>query len=362
MRDLSLVGLSEDGRYVVLRGSSGEAFRVPADDRLRATLRGDRARLGQLEIQMDSALRPRDIQARIRRGESAEAVAEAAQVPVERIMAYAVPVLAEREHVCDRARLATIRRNHVSGQSALFGDAIGGILRARDVDATTVAWDSWRRADGRWVVSVEVPGEDGPALYLFDAPGRYVVADNELASRLVGDVAPDMDDTDEMALAAAITADPEGPATDEIPAVDVPADEDVDEPGVTSLKRARARRALAQEQLGAIPGLGAPPDPTVAGPAEHEQSRSGEAGEAVQQELTTKAEPAVDVPGADTAAGDSMPTDDLSETASQARAAGDDTSPGPPDSPDPPPKRSRRRERRRVPSWDEIMFGNKPDE
>lgn len=335
MRDLSLVGLSEDRRHVVLRSPSGEAFRVPADDRLRATLQGDRARLGQLEIQMDSALRPRDIQARIRRGESAEAVAEAAQVPVERIMAYAVPVLAEREHVCDRARLSTIRRSHASGQSALFGDTIGSTLRTRDVDPETVEWDSWRRADGRWVVSVNVPGEDAPALYLFDAPGRYVVADNDLASRLVGDIADG--DTDEMALATAIADEPEGPATDEIPVIDEAVEDDYDEPGVTSLKRARARRALAQEQL------------LLEGEAPPETAR--------EPAVRPETEPAEPPPAADTEA-----TDDLSEDARQVRAAGDDTPPPPPEKPAAAPKRSRRRERRRVPSWDEIMFGNKTDE
>src|SRR5690606_24365193 len=79
MRDLSLVGLSEDRRYVLVRSASGERFRLPVDESLRAALSGDRARLGQLEIQMDSALRPRDIQARIRRGESPEEVADAAK-------------------------------------------------------------------------------------------------------------------------------------------------------------------------------------------------------------------------------------------------------------------------------------------
>ena len=57
---------------------------------------------------MDSALRPRDIQARIRAGETPEAVAEAAQTTVDKIMTYAGPVLAEREHVAER-RAALVR-------------------------------------------------------------------------------------------------------------------------------------------------------------------------------------------------------------------------------------------------------------
>ena len=79
MREARLVGLSQDGKQLILAmAETGEEFAVPVDDRLRAALRGDRARLGQLEIQMESALRPRDIQARIRAGESPEAVAAVA--------------------------------------------------------------------------------------------------------------------------------------------------------------------------------------------------------------------------------------------------------------------------------------------
>ena len=59
------------------------------DTRLRAALRGENLRLGQLEMKMESALRPRDIQARIRAGESPEDVAAAAQTTVEAIMGFA---------------------------------------------------------------------------------------------------------------------------------------------------------------------------------------------------------------------------------------------------------------------------------
>src|SRR4028118_987793 len=68
MRDLRLVSISEDRLHVVLRADdTGEQFRVAAHD-LRSALRGERARLGQLESHMDSALRPRDIPARTRAG------------------------------------------------------------------------------------------------------------------------------------------------------------------------------------------------------------------------------------------------------------------------------------------------------
>src|SRR6476469_5392784 len=92
-QDLTLVGLTDDQRRLVLVSDAGEEFTLPADARLRAALRGDHARLGQLEITMDSALRPRDIQARIRAGESPEQVAAAAQTTLDRVLGYATPVL-----------------------------------------------------------------------------------------------------------------------------------------------------------------------------------------------------------------------------------------------------------------------------
>src|SRR3954447_25959746 len=151
-RDLTLVGVTRDGRKLILVSDSGEEFTVPADARLRAALRGEHARLGQLEITMESALRPRDIQARIRAGESPESVAAVAQTTVEKIMGYATPVLAERAHIADRAQRASVRRKGADGPARLLGDTVADRLRARNVAPSAVEWDAWRREDGRWTL------------------------------------------------------------------------------------------------------------------------------------------------------------------------------------------------------------------
>src|SRR6478752_2593530 len=152
MRNLRLVGLSADGRQVVLVDDTGAEFATPADDRLRAALRGDRARLGQLEIEMDSALRPRDIQARIRAGDTPETVAGLAQVSVDRIMPYDVPVLAERQHIAELARRSHVRRKGNDGPSRALADVVAERLQGRGVDALAAEWDAWRREDGRWAI------------------------------------------------------------------------------------------------------------------------------------------------------------------------------------------------------------------
>ncbi|TCC61254.1 DUF3071 domain-containing protein [Kribbella pittospori] len=200
MREARLVGLSQDGKQLILAlAETGEEFAVPVDDRLRAALRGDRARLGQLEIQMESALRPRDIQARIRAGESPEAVAAVAQMPMERVMAFAGPVLAERDHIASLAQRASVRRRGGADAPARnLGAWVTERLRTRQVDPTSAEWDAWRRDDGRWAVRVSyfVAAEDADeqkeekiAMFAYDAPGRYAVPDDDEARWLVGEQA-----------------------------------------------------------------------------------------------------------------------------------------------------------------------------
>ncbi|HET7326657.1 MAG TPA: septation protein SepH [Nocardioidaceae bacterium] len=193
MVELRLVGLSEDRHRLVLTDSVGQEFTVAVDDRLRAALRGDRARLGPLEVQMDSALRPRDIQARIRAGDSPEAVAEVAQVPVDKIMSYAVPVLAERQHMADRALRSGVRRKGGEGPGRLLGDLVADRLRSDNVDPDSAGWDAWRREDGKWTVTVThaAGGAEQTGTFTFDTLGRYATADDDAARWLLGEVTPE---------------------------------------------------------------------------------------------------------------------------------------------------------------------------
>ncbi|MET3960252.1 hypothetical protein ABIE44_000186 [Marmoricola sp. OAE513] len=210
MQHLTPVGLTEDGKDVVLTSPTGEEFSVPADD-LRATLgeaaneekpaeRKDQGhgfaqpvRRGQ-EMRMESALRPRDIQARIRSGETPEAVAAAAQTTVDGIMAFAAPVLAERAHVAATAVKSSIRRatTEASPVARTLDDASRQYFSTVSVRADDVEWDAWRREDGRWnlVGTYVVRGTEHRAEFTYDMPGRYVLADNDDARLLTGESVP----------------------------------------------------------------------------------------------------------------------------------------------------------------------------
>jgi hypothetical protein len=188
MAHLTLAGVSDDGKRLRLVDEDGTEHTVDLDERLRSATRGESRRL---ENKMDSALRPRDIQARIRGGESPEAVAQAAQTSVDKIMAFAAPVMAERQHVAERAQRSSVRRGEGSAPhgARTLGDAVASHLRALNVDPETVEWDAWRREDGRWslVGRYSTAERSGTAELTFDAPGNYVTLDNEDARWLVGE-------------------------------------------------------------------------------------------------------------------------------------------------------------------------------
>jgi len=192
MRVAQVVGLSPDGRFVIVATERGEELAIAADDRLRAALRGDRPRLGQLEIEMESALSPREIQTRIRSGESVDDVARVAGVERDRVERFAAPVLAEREHIAGLALTSSARRRGETSSHRTLRGVLTERLLDRGVDVDTVEWDSYRLDDGRWAVTASYRSGDTPrqALFYFDLAGRYSVAGNDDARWVLGDSSP----------------------------------------------------------------------------------------------------------------------------------------------------------------------------
>ncbi|GAA2103773.1 hypothetical protein GCM10009841_21150 [Microlunatus panaciterrae] len=189
MRTARPVRLTADGRSLIVVTDSGEELAILADDRLRAALRGDRPRLAQLEIELESALRPRDIQARIRAGESLEDVARAAGIPVERVEPFAAPVLAEREHVAGLAMASSVRRRGETSGHRNLRITLTDRLVSRGVDIDTLDWDSARMEDGRWSVTATYGSDESQrqATFLFDVRGRFSVAGNDEARWVLGE-------------------------------------------------------------------------------------------------------------------------------------------------------------------------------
>ena len=197
MLDLRLVNVSDDGSALVLVDGSGVQYSLPVDEALTAAVRGDRTRLGQLQIDTGE-LRPREIQTRVRAGESPEALSTETGVALERVRRYAGPVLAERQHVAELAQGAAARRlGAPDGPATVLSDIVTTRLEAAGVDLRTLRWDAWRREDGRWTVeashatahTVALAAGAGPsrAHFTFDPATRAVAPDDEHARWLMGE-------------------------------------------------------------------------------------------------------------------------------------------------------------------------------
>jgi Protein of unknown function (DUF3071) len=306
MQELRLVAVSEDGSYAILAvpGRSGR-FLLPIDDRLRTVARGQFSRLAQYEIEVENPLRPKEIQDRIRAGETAEEIADAAGIPPDRIRRFEGPILAERLYQAEQAQRATIRGHGESGPGPRLGDIVAERLTALGAHADSAEWDSRKRPDGNWQVQLQftVGGRAVIAEWIYDPRRRHVIPDDEQAIRLCLPA-------DEW---AAVAFGDRNRATATVTPIGSRQHSsysdhgrDFDRRGSAAAGRGRDAAVAATTQGAA----GAGTDP--AGPA---------------------AEP--DAPAAGTAA---------PAVATQAPAT--------------PPKKTGRARRSSVPSWDEIMFGN----
>src|SRR5215469_2669595 len=187
MQELRFVAVSEDGRYAVLAIPGRSArFTLPIDERLRAVALGQTSRLAQYEIEVESPLRPKEIQARIRAGETAEEIADAAGLPVERVRWFEGPVLAERAYIASQAQTASVRRQGDSAPGPRLGDIVPERISALGGDPDDADWDSRKRGDGNWQVSLTFTagGRLHLAEWTFDPRRRHAMPADEAAERL----------------------------------------------------------------------------------------------------------------------------------------------------------------------------------
>ncbi|MFE6309181.1 septation protein SepH [Nocardiopsis sp. NPDC057823] len=186
MHELRLVAVSEDGTYLVLASTGrGTRFMLPVDDRLRAAVRGQFSRLGQYEIEVENPLRPKEIQARIRSGETAEAISEISGIPIERVRWFEGPVLQEREYIAQQAQRAAVR---IAGEAAPAGNLEELVTRrigAHQLETGDAVWDSWKREDRTWQLKLVFldGGEERVAHWLYEPRHNTVTPADEEAAR-----------------------------------------------------------------------------------------------------------------------------------------------------------------------------------
>jgi hypothetical protein len=187
MQELRFVAVSEDCRYAVLAVPGRSArFTLPIDERLRAVALGQTSRLAQYEIEVESPLRPKEIQARIRAGETVEEIADAAGIAVERVRWFEGPVLAERAYVADQAQLASVRRQGDATPGPRLGEIVTERLKVFGTDPEDAQWDAKKLGDGSWQVQLIFisGGRLHTAEWIFDQRRRHVLPADDNAARM----------------------------------------------------------------------------------------------------------------------------------------------------------------------------------
>ncbi|MER3390043.1 MAG: septation protein SepH [Microcella sp.] len=177
MDELTVVG-AEDGALIVV-SAAGDRFRIPITEGLHAALRQHRPAGASAH-----RVGPKDIQAAIRSGQSAAEVAAATGEPLEYIERFEGPVLAEREFVISSARGVTVAVAAEGDTGALqtFGTVIDE--RLAELSARDVRWTAAKRA-GQWTLTVSFVDDDvaRAALWTFDPKkGSLAPANREAQS------------------------------------------------------------------------------------------------------------------------------------------------------------------------------------
>ncbi|MBB6119674.1 septation protein SepH [Nocardiopsis algeriensis] len=394
MHELRLVAVSEDGTYLVLASAGrGTRFMLPVDDRLRAAVRGQFSRLGQYEIEVENPLRPKEIQARIRSGETAEAISEISGIPLERVRWFEGPVLQEREYMAQRAQKAGVRAQGDTAPGLPLGELVAQRIGAHQLETGDAVWDSWKREDRTWQIKLVFlhGGEERVAHWVYEPRHNSVVPADEEAALFSVESAPEQP-VAPVAPPAVANVTPFAPRRPE-PAA--PARDDRRQKAFEEARREpfdhhpaaprhhEERRAPGQEGHRGrgeerAPAQGAGPrresesvpfspsvrtEPEVRRPA---PTRSDAGPARPAEQMPHAAEP----PSAPPAAPRRRRSIDLGDTGTPRRAADPQPAPAAPAAPipaaaagdRPAPKRKVRGRRASVPSWDEIMFGAKKDE
>jgi hypothetical protein len=211
MPKLHLVGITPDHRGLVLsehaRAKHGDMV-LEIDDRLlEAINKAHRLRTQQEGHRLESAalpsrreagngegatprLTPREIQQRLRAGESVAALARSSGTDEAWIRRFAAPVLAEQAKVVELARSLTFTKRGVGPSGAALGPAVasnvidrGGPFTLPELEA---GWGAYQHPEGGWHVTFTFPlrGRRQRAEWELDLASGELTARNKLASEL----------------------------------------------------------------------------------------------------------------------------------------------------------------------------------
>ena len=180
MEDLRLLAVEQD--FVLLESSSGETFRVALDEALRRAVRQDRSVLA-----IDAAISPREVQDLVRAGHSTEDVVSRTGAPLAYVEKFAAPVIDEITHIVKSAlavRLSFLNDRFGETNQIEFGALIREKLDA--LGAAKLVWSARKIEGGSWQIRCEFDLNEVStiALWSFDLRKSSLSPENEVALNL----------------------------------------------------------------------------------------------------------------------------------------------------------------------------------
>jgi hypothetical protein len=271
--------------FTARKGSKSGGYIVPLDKKVLAAIAAaadaangepETPAMGEIEVvpkrlRSESALTPREMQARLRAGRTIDEVAAEAGVDTEWVARFAVPILAEQAQVVELARSVVYAKPRLGESSEPLGSSVVQNLSDRGVfmpdDVLNAGWSAFQLHDSVWMVRFRYRsrGRDQEAQWEIDVPTGRLRARNRQASDL-GYVGPDRwqseDEPDEPPAEAAPAPAPRRRATLARPSEPTPARRAA-KAAVVTRGRAGARRSPAPpaRKAPAPPARNAPAPP-----------------------------------------------------------------------------------------------------
>ena len=190
MTELRLDGKTEDGNHLSLVDGDGNNYSVRISDTLRATV--NQPRLTSVPaVDAQETISVKEIQRRLRAGESFEQIARDGQTTVEKVERFSGPIMQEREYILSNARDLVMRKD-AHRTDLTFGEVVLAKLAPRGVDTDQVSWNAWRQLDGVWHIELHYPNRDGNgvATWNFDLARRALDASDDNGAWLIDEEAP----------------------------------------------------------------------------------------------------------------------------------------------------------------------------
>ncbi|MEI6648549.1 MAG: septation protein SepH [Actinomycetes bacterium] len=193
MTELIITGRSEDGEYLALTNAQGEAFTLSlaeVEEELMSETPTPTPKLVAISNYYDQqdevVVTVKDIQARLRAGQTMADISAQTEWSVEKIEKFSGPILQERAYVISQAMKSPLRRE---AQSPTLATAAHSQLLPRGVVSDDIEWNTARNEDGTWKIRLSYPIKDGTdsATWVFDLSKQMLTPTDDGAKWISGD-------------------------------------------------------------------------------------------------------------------------------------------------------------------------------